>query len=93
MPSGADSYFVVLPARFALVLAGELEYVIDQDIWWAEQIDLFPHEFIWTPFFRELRAHPRFGEYLEAARIIDYWDATEWPEWCKRDAEGSVTCR
>ena len=91
-PGGA-TYYDVLPARTALVLAKELDYVIEQDIWWATQIDRFPHEYNWTPLFAELRAHPRFSEYLEAAHIIAYWDATEWPEWCERSADGNVICR
>ena len=86
-------YYDILPARNALVLVEELDYVIEQDIWWARQIDLFPHEFNWTPLFAELRAHPRFGEYLEAAGIIAYWDATEWTDWCQRNADNRVICK
>ena len=51
------------------------------------------HEYGWNPFFAELRQHPRYGEYLEAAGIVDYWDATEWPDWCKRGPDGLVRCR
>ncbi len=87
------SYYDALPARSALVLLKELDFVIEHDIWWAKQIDRFPHEFNWTPFFAELRAHPRFGEYLEAAQIIAYWDATEWPDWCERGSDGRIRCR
>jgi adenylate cyclase len=87
------SYYSILPARVALVLVGELDYVIEQDIWWAKRIDLFPHEFNWTPLFAELRAHPRFGEYLEAAGIIAYWDASEWTDWCQRNADSRVICK
>jgi hypothetical protein len=79
--------------RAALVLANELDYVIAQDIWWAQQVDRFPHEFNWTPFFAQLSAHPRFSEYLDAARIIEYWDATEWPDWCQRSAKGRALYR
>ena len=89
----ASPYFDAAPARAALVLAKELDYVIEQDIRWARQIDQFPHEFYWTPFFAELRAHPRFGEYLEAARLVEYWDATAWPDWCERRAPDNVSCR
>ena len=87
------AYYRILPARIALVLAKELDYVIEQDIWWAKQLDLFPHELNWTPLFAELRAHPRFGEYLEAAGIVAYWDATEWTDWCQRDADNRVICK
>ncbi|MCO4810344.1 MAG: tetratricopeptide repeat protein [Gammaproteobacteria bacterium] len=88
-----SSYLDSLPARSALVLAKELDYVIEHDIWWALQIDLFPHEFNWTPFFADIRTHPRFGEYLEAAQIVAYWDTTSWPDWCKRGVDGRVNCR
>jgi hypothetical protein len=77
-------YYDILPARNALVLVEELDYVIEQDIWWARQIE---------PLFAELRAHPRFGEYLEAAGIIAYWDATEWTDWCQRNADNRVICK
>jgi TolB-like protein len=86
------TYFSLI-ARDALVLANELDYVIEKDIWWAEQIDLVPHEYLWTPFYAELRKHPRYGEYLEAARIVEYWDATEWPDWCERGADEVIRCR
>jgi TolB-like protein len=80
-------------AREALVYAGELDYVIDTDIWWAGQLELSPFEYNWSPFFAELRQHPRFAEYLEAAGIIAYWDAKGWPDWCARGADQSVRCR
>lgn len=93
VPAEWDSYYGALPARAALVFADELDYVIEQDIWWARQVDRFPHEYNWTPLFDKLRAHPRFGEYLEAAQIVEYWNATEWPDWCQRGADGSALCR
>ena len=93
VPQGEATWYDALPARAALVLANELDYVIEHDIWWAGQVDRFPHEFNWTPFFAELRAHPRFGEYLEAAQIVAYWDATRWPDWCERSTDGNVICR
>jgi hypothetical protein len=85
--------FAAVEARTALVYAGELDYVIEQDIWWAGQLDLNPHENVWTPFYSALRQHPRSAEYLDAFGIIVYWDATEWPDWCERGADEIVRCR
>ena len=80
-------------AREALVYAGELDYVIDVDIWWAGHEALSLHEYNWSPFFAELRRHPRFAEYLDAAGIIAYWDTAGWPDWCERGADQVVRCR
>ena len=80
-------------AREALVYAGQLDYVIDIDVWWAGQPELSQHEFNWSPFFAELRQHPRFPEYLEAAGIIAYWDMAGWPDWCARGDDRVVRCR
>jgi tetratricopeptide (TPR) repeat protein len=80
-------------ARDALLLAKQLEYVIENDIGRAGQVDIYLYEYGWTPFYAELRQHTRYGEYLEAAGIIAYWDATEWPDWCERGANEVVRCR
>ncbi len=80
-------------ARDALVYANEFDYVIEQDIQWAKKIDTVMHEFGWTPFYAKLRAHPRYGDYLEAAGIVAYWDATQWPDWCERSTEDVIRCR
>ena len=86
-------YFGTTIARDTLINAGELNFVIEKDIWWAGQTNIVLHEYIWTPFYAELRQHPRFGEYLEIAGIVEYWDATEWSDWCERGADGEVSCR
>lgn len=87
------SGYATVVAREALVYAGELEHVIDTDIWWAGQPALSQHEYIWSPFHAELRQHPRFAEYLEAAGIIAYWDVKGWPDWCARGTDQVVRCR
>jgi len=86
-------YDIGIIARDALLLANQLDYVIENDIGRAGQVDNFLHEYGWTPFYAELRQHTRYGEYLEAAGIIAYWDATEWPDWCERGANEVVRCR
>ncbi len=86
-------YDIGIIARDALLLAKQLEYVIENDIRRAGQVDITLHEYGWTPFYAELRQHTRYGEYLEAAGIIAYWDATEWPDWCERGANEVVRCR
>jgi len=88
-----QGYHLATYARDALVHANQLDYVIENDIWWAAQNDRVLHEYIWTPLFAELRKHPRFGEYLERAGIVAYWDATEWAHWCKRGADEVIRCR
>ena len=80
-------------ARDVLVYANQLDYVIEKDIWWAGQTDRVLHEYGWTPFYAALRKHPRYGEYLERAGIVAYWDATEWPMWCERGMDEVVRCR
>ena len=80
-------------ARDVLVYANQLDYVIEKDIWWAGQTDRVLHEYGWTPFYAALRKHPRYGEYLERAGIVAYWDATEWPKWCERGMDEVVRCR
>jgi TolB-like protein len=86
-------YYVGTLARDALLQVDEVDYVIEQDIKHAQLTDRVLHEFTWAPFYTELRQHPRFGEYLEAAGIVDYWDATEWPGWCTRGTEATIRCR
>jgi Tfp pilus assembly protein PilF len=90
--AGRD-YYIATIARDALVLADQLDYVIEKDIWWVEQADIDMHENSWTPFYAELRKHPRYGEYLQRAGIVAYWDATEWPDWCARGANEVVRCQ
>lgn len=95
-PEGLSSepyYYRAIFSRSALMLAGQLDYLIEADIMWVRQNEGVLHEYGWNPFFAGLRQHPRYGEYLEAAGIVDYWDATEWPDWCKRGPDGLVRCR
>jgi TolB-like protein len=89
----ATNVLPAVQARSALVYAGEVDYVIEQDIWWAVQPGFGPHEEVWTPFYSGLRQHPRFAEYLDAVGIIAYWDARGWPDWCERGADRVVRCR
>lgn len=86
-------YYVSAVARDALIKAHELDYVIDEDIRFAGRLSKIPHEFTWTPFYADLRKHPRFAEYLEAVGIVEYWDATGWPDWCARSEDGVIRCR
>jgi TolB-like protein len=44
----------------------------------------------WTPEVKALRAHPRFGEILEAGGLISYWDEFGWPPQCSRNGERIV---
>jgi TolB-like protein len=89
--SANDNSASYLPSgvRAILVHLGKIDFVIEDDI---AQVGLGLPEWTWTPLFRPLRQHPRFGEYLKAAGLVDYWDATGWPEWCQRNDEGVITC-
>ena len=79
--------------RVLLLYLGETDYVIDADIAHAGMEGETPLYWIWTPLAAELRAHPRFVEYLEKSRLIEYWDSTRWPDWCRREPDGAVACR
>ena len=79
--------------RVLLLYLGETDHVVDVDVAQIGMEGETPLYWLWAPLAAELRAHPRFAEYLEKARLIDYWDATRWPDWCKREANGAVTCQ
>ena len=75
-----------------MVRAGLTDYVIDVDIAQLES-EYGLAEWHWTPAYQPLRQNPRYGEFLKAAGIIDYWDATQWPDWCNRTSDGKVSCK
>ena len=78
--------------RAMLMAAGEFDFVLAADLAMVEAGGPL-NEWNWTPFARPLREHPDFQRYLQQAGLIDYWDKTEWPDWCRREAEGVVKCR
>ena len=80
-------------ARTLLVHLGETDYVIDVDIALLGESSRGFDEWIWTPFHARYRQHPRFAELLEKANLISYWDATQWPSYCERDANQKVVCQ
>jgi TolB-like protein len=80
-------------ARDLLVHLGETDYVIDVDIALLGESSRGFDEWIWTPFHARYRQHPRFAELLEQANLISYWDATQWPSFCERDANQKVMCQ
>jgi len=47
--------------------------------------------FIWLPDAAALRQHARFGEVLELAGLVDFWDEIGWPAQCSRKGE-TITC-
>jgi TolB-like protein/Tfp pilus assembly protein PilF len=49
---------------------------------------------VWLPHrdAEALRRHPQFGEVLQAARLVEYWDQFGWPPQCSRQGV-EITCR
>jgi len=41
---------------------------------------------------RVLRTDPRFADWMQRLGLVDFWDATTWPDKCARTA-GNITCR
>jgi len=82
-----------LIARALLVYANESDYVLDVDLAIIEESWRGPKEWSWVPVFKSLRQNPRYQEFLENIDVIQYWDATTWPEWCWRNNDGGVECK
>ncbi len=79
-------------ARLLMVRAGLTDYVVDVDISQLES-GRGMEEWHWTPAYQPLRRNPRYAEFLQTAGLIDYWDATKWPDWCNRQLDGKVVCK
>jgi hypothetical protein len=86
----SESWFL---ARVLLAYAAETDHVLDIDMAITKSASYGAAEWVWTPSFKGVRENPRFEKYLEAAGLIDYWDATQWPAWCQRTADGRVECQ
>lgn len=82
-----------LIARALLAYANESDYVLDVDIAITEQRWRGPKEWAWIPVFKPLRQNPRYEEFLEKINLIQYWDATTWPDWCWRNDNDKVECK
>ena len=79
-------------ARLLLIHVGEIDWVIDRDI---ADSNFFPspmREWLWTPFFKDYRAHSRFAEFLSAVGLTDYWAETSWPDACRQLGDGGISC-
>jgi TolB-like protein len=79
-------------ARQLLVWAGESDYVLEVDIASLQLVD-WAEEWMWTPVFKDMRKNPRFAEFLSKTNVVAYWDATRWPDWCKRLDDGGIECQ
>ena len=44
------------------------------------------------PAYQSFRAHPDFPALLEQVGLPAYWDQAGWPEFCRRGADGAITC-
>jgi len=67
--------------------------VLDVDLATMDLLDGGIEEWGRTPVSQGMRQNPRFETYLKKAGLIDYWDATAWPDWCQRKNDGKVVCK
>jgi TolB-like protein len=91
--NGQDIAFRAWAAQAPLVQAGQVDFVVEQ-VFLADQ-DLYggTTEWLWTPLMAPVRQHPRFAEFLERIGLLAYWDATDWPKWCRRNDDGVISCQ
>jgi len=80
-------------ARHILAYLGESDYVLDVDLAIMEGNPFGLEEWAWVPSFNSVRQNPRYEQYLEKGGLIDYWDATSWPDWCQRKDDGRIECK
>ena len=52
----------------------------------------FEVELLFSREARGVRTHERFGEVLAQLGLVEYWDATSWPDACRR-VDGAIKCR
>ncbi len=74
--------------RPLLAWVGESDYLLDNTLATTSL-----EEWSWIPLFKSVRQNTRFEEYLETTRLIQYWDATSWPQWCWRNDDNKVECK
>jgi hypothetical protein len=51
----------------------------------------FEVELLFAREARGMRRLQRFGEVLTQLGLVDYWDATSWPDACRR-VDGAIRC-
>jgi len=51
----------------------------------------FEVELLFSREARGLRRHARFGDVLTRLGLVEYWDATTWPDACRR-VDGAIRC-
>jgi TolB-like protein/DNA-binding winged helix-turn-helix (wHTH) protein/Tfp pilus assembly protein PilF len=52
----------------------------------------FEVELLFSREARGVRTHERFGVVLAQLGLVEYWDATSWPDACRR-VDGAIRCR
>jgi TolB-like protein/DNA-binding winged helix-turn-helix (wHTH) protein/tetratricopeptide (TPR) repeat protein len=84
-----------ISGRYAL---GAWMYLGEDDRALQAVLDLLPDrgefevELLFSREARGVRTHQRFGEVLAQLGLVEYWDATSWPDACRR-LEGAIKCR
>ena len=51
----------------------------------------FEVELLFAREARGLRSQPQFGDVLTRLGLVEYWDATTWPDACRR-VDGAIRC-
>ena len=70
---------------------GEDEHALQAVFELLQDPSEFEVELLFSREARGLRRLPRFGEVLTQVGLVDYWDATTWPDACRR-AGGTIRC-
>jgi tetratricopeptide (TPR) repeat protein len=78
--------------EIVLLYLGDADAVIANYREWAAGGVAFDNDEWFLPVYQGLRAHPGFAGVLEDFGLPAYWDQAGWPEFCKRGAEGAITC-
>lgn len=80
------------PMKDILVFTGDVDFILDSLVTNLRTTGASDTEAMWRPEFRPLHQHPRWEEVLNIVKLPDYWDKTSWPEYCRRNNDGRISC-
>jgi hypothetical protein len=46
----------------------------------------------WEPVLRDARSTPEFLSLIDELGLVDFWNETEWPEFCQQSSDGRIEC-
>ena len=84
-------YGQLLFSELVLLYLGHPELVIENYRELMQRGNRILEDSLFTPAYAALRADPGFPELLEMIGLPPYWDATGWPDFCRREAQ-TITC-